>query len=480
MRIVRRARWRNHTGNQGVDPLQRQNPQRLDELAKLIRQAESEGVSVRAVGSGHSWSDVALTPGFLVEPQGMSALLELSELRAGVDAAELVRCEGGMRLEELNAALHASGRALHQMGGYDGQTVAGVVATSTHGSGIGLGPICDFVRSFDLVAAGGVVHRVEPADGPTDPVAYAARYPDAVLHQDDAFFDAALVGMGCLGVMHSAMLSVRERYWLKEVRTLQPWGEVKAGLVDALAAHRHYEVLVNPYRPRDSDLCLVTTRDIVDGPAKRPRDRARNSFPEFVASLPLTGSILNVVSDLWPRGTPRRLDQGLKLIADEDFTNWSYKVLNVGTANFLPAYCSEIGVPFDSRGLWIEAVERIMRIADRAARLGDVYQTSWASLRFVRESRACLSMMEGRPTMMIELIQATRTEGGFELLAAYEDALYDLEGRPHWGQVNTLTPERVRSLYPRLPEWMAVHARLNASGVFDGPFPKRVGLSAES
>jgi hypothetical protein len=86
-------------------------------------------------------------------------------------------------------------------------------------------------------------------------------------------------------------------------------------------------------------------------------------------------------------------------------------------------------------------------------------------------------MQEGRPTMMIELIQMTRTEGGYELLGAYEDALYDLGGRPHWGQVNTLAAGRLGSLYPRLGEWLAAHAELNASGVFDSPFSKRVGIS---
>jgi hypothetical protein len=88
--------------------------------------------------------------------------------------------------------------------------------------------------------------------------------------------------------------------------------------------------------------------------------------------------------------------------------------------------------------------------------------------------------MEARDTMMIELIQMTRTEGGFELLAAYEEALYDLGGRPHWGQVNTLTGshELVRSLYPRYDDWQQIHRQLNASRVFDGPFSKRAGISA--
>ena len=90
-------------------------------------------------------------------------------------------------------------------------------------------------------------------------------------------------------------------------------------------------------------------------------------------------------------------------------------------------------------------------------------------------------MMSGRDTMMIELIQLSRSEGGYELLAAYEDALYDLGGRPHWGQVNTLTGSHglVASMYPRYEDWLEVHGQLNANGAFDSPFTKRVGISED-
>ena len=223
----------------------------------------------------------------------------------------------------------------------------------------------------------------------------------------------------------------------------------------------------------------MTTRHPTEGPAETPPGRERNSLPEFVATLSITPKLLNLVYDVRPSLTPWLLDQSLKVIADEEFTNLSFRVLNIGTANLLPAYSSEIGVPVDAEGSHVEAIERIKRIAAGRREVGSIYQTSPIALRFVRGSSACLSMMEGRDTMMIELIQATRTEGGFELLAAYEDALYDLGGRPHWGQVNTLTGSHdlVRSLYPRYDEWQEVHGRLNASGVFDSPFSKRVGLS---
>jgi hypothetical protein len=77
---------------------------------------------------------------------------------------------------------------------------------------------------------------------------------------------------------------------------------------------------------------------------------------------------------------------------------------------------------------------------------------------------------------MIELIQMTRTEGGMELLAAYEHGLAELGvgARPHWGQINGLTADRLVELYPQHERWVDVHQQLNASGVFGGPFSERL------
>jgi hypothetical protein len=152
-------------------------------------------------------------------------------------------------------------------------------------------------------------------------------------------------------------------------------------------------------------------------------------------------------------------------------------VLNIGTANLMPAYSMEIGVAADAA---VEAMEIVMAVTAKRQALGQVYSSSPVSLRFVKESPAYMSMMNGRDTVMLELIQLTRTEGGFELLAEYEEALYAVGGRPHWGQYNTLTGshELMQSMYPRYRDWLAVHNELNASGVFDAPFSKRVGISA--
>jgi L-gulono-1,4-lactone dehydrogenase len=132
-------------------------------------------------------------------------------------------------------------------------------------------------------------------------------------------------------------------------------------------------------------------------------------------------------------------------------------------------------------GRHIEAVERIIEVAADRRRIGDVYQSSPISFRFVKASSAYMSMMNGIDTMMIELIELSRCDGGYELLAAYEEALYPLGGRPHWGQVNMLTGSHglIASMYPRYGDWLDVHRRLNEGGTFDSPFTERVGISRE-
>lgn len=484
-RVRRRTRWQNHTGNQGVDPLKIVKPTTLEELVRLVQDAESDGTTVRAVGSGHSWSDVALCTGVVVETHGLKRCPPGPPplLRDGADGDTLVWTEAGIRLRELNKTLHARGLALSNMGGYDAQTVAGVLGTSTHGSGITFGPIADAIRSLDLVAAGGRVHRVEPHDGPTDPVAFRAAHPDRELVQDDDAFHAVVVGMGCMGIVYAATIAVEPAYCLKEVRTITTWDAVKQDLLDpartVLRKHRHWEVLVSPYPGKDGQhMCLVTTRDRV-ACRRRHAVRTRSWLVELTSAFPLTSSILNVILGLWPRIAPRLIEAQMKAIARRDFENVSYRVLNIGNANLLRAYSSEIGVPVEG-DTHVRAVERVFEVAAQRRRLGGQFHSSAFSLRFVKSSPAFMSMMHGRDTMMIELILLTHTEGGMELLAAHEEALYALDGRPHWGQVNTLTGSHdlVASMYPRHADWLAVHERYNASGVFDSPFSKRVGITA--
>ncbi|MBV9046848.1 MAG: hypothetical protein JOY58_01175 [Solirubrobacterales bacterium] len=224
----------------------------------------------------------------------------------------------------------------------------------------------------------------------------------------------------------------------------------------------------------------MTTRNITTNPSRKPLDkRTRNWLVETAAAFPLTPHILNLIVDLKPNLSPWMMENAIRALVKKEYDAVSYKVLNIGAANLLPAYSSEVGVPMDGRH--IEAADAIIGVAAEARKLGDVYQSSPISFRFVKASNAYMSMMNGRDTMMIELIQLSRCDGGYELNAAYEQALGKFSGRPHWGQVNTLSAvERLlQTMYPRYQDWLDVHHKLNTSGVFDSPFTERVGISTQ-
>ena len=488
MEFETRKTWKNHLGNERIDPLRIYRPQSIADVQAIVRLARESGVNVRAVGSGHSWSDVALTEGFLLRTDGLARVPAPEPdfvRRAWTDTGRrLVRAEGGTRIKELNAYLDANGMGLTNMGGYDHQTIAGVTSTSTHGSGIEFGPLNDALRSLDIVVGDGSVQRIEPSDGPTDRDAFEAHHGGArTLVQDDHVFNAVCVGMGCMGVICTAMIEVRERFCLREVRELHPWAKVKADLQDGaiLASSEHYEIAFSPYDDRYAYPCLVTTRDEIAESRNRPWSiRTRNVFVELAAQFPFTPHVINVLLDIRPSLAPKFLLMALRALVKKRYDEVSYKVFNIGNANVLPAYSCEIGVPLDG-GRHIEAVETIFRVARERRAMGRVYQSSPIALRFVKASPAYLSMMNGRDTMMIELIGLNGNDGGIELLKAYEEALYPLGGRPHWGHINTLTGSHgfVESMYPRYGDWMDVRSRLDPDGVFDSPFTKRVGLSSD-
>lgn len=480
-----RQTWTNHLGNQSIDPLRIYAPRSIDEVVAIVQAAEQAGVATRAVGSGHSWSDVALTDGFLMKTDRLTRVpaTEPDFLTPAWEGRTVVRPEAGIRLKELNTWLDSQGLALSQMGGYDHQTVAGVISTSTHGSGTAYGPLNDFAHSLDMVVSGGRVMRVERSGGPTNRAAYEAHHGDRrTLIQDDGVFDAVAVGIGCMGVICTALVEVEPTFYLREVRELHPWAKVKADLRHGAVLHDndHYELVFSPYKRKHEYPCLVTTRNRIANPRRRPMDkRTRNLLVELAGTLPITPKLLNLVLRIKPSLAPFMLETAMTALVKDEYDEVSYKVFNIGNANLVPAYSAEVGIPMDGRH--IEAVERVFEVADERRRLGGVYQSSPIALRFVKQSPAYVSMMHGRDTMMMELIQLSGNDGGYELLGAYIEALYALGGRPHWGQVNALTGSHgfVASMYPRYEDWQRVHREMNASGVFDSPFSKRVGIAAD-
>jgi FAD/FMN-containing dehydrogenase len=113
------------------------------------------------------------------------------------------------------------------MGVYDGQTLAGVISTSTHGSGLTLGSFPSFVEALVVVKGDGQVIQIEKANGITDSAKFESHTGGVQLIQCDKTFNASVVGVGCLGIIYAVILRVRSQYWLSETRTIHKWSELR-------------------------------------------------------------------------------------------------------------------------------------------------------------------------------------------------------------------------------------------------------------
>jgi len=550
--------WVNQIANQTVNPLYYFKPncllqsteEDITSVVGILQRSLTSGNTVKAAGSGHSYSNVATTPDFFIDTHSLNRIadrgnpikgqltqnvLKADSLLLADEAVNwpdynpegnraLFETEAGIKISDLNNALCNRGVGLMNMGGYDGQTIMGAISTSTHGSGITLPPFPDMLRSLVLVTTGkwngktisggadhkGVyIYRIEPTNGITDPARY--NDPDIALIQDDDCFNSVICNMGCMGVVYSIVLEVMQKYWLSETRTLTTLDKVMemlsspagspGALPTALTDTRNLEVLVHPYPMKGLEImdidptkpaetyypyfkCLVTQRNIVPegtvSPDTKPRDFLVQLMSLFKLSFELTVTLLNN----YPKLTPAIINTALSGLEDKDYVQIYWKIYDLGL-NGDAGFATEIGFALEDESGYTNqnfkaAVDKIHRIAQNARVNGEQYQTSPFSLRFVKSSNAHLSMMQGTNTCMIEMDMITGTYAGPEIMMRYQNNMYDLGGRPHWGlEFDNLSGANnmIGNMYPNLDKWMAVYDQFNSEGTFNNRFTDRVGFT---
>jgi hypothetical protein len=477
-----RQTWKNVVGNQIAQPLQIFHPTTLHELKQIIREAKKKKCHVRAVGSGHSFSDVALTTDFLIDPHCLKRVLPLdtSVLREGFDAGgeHLVHVENGITLHELNSKLDAMHLGLCNMGSYTAQTIIGAISTSTHGSGIKLGALPDAVASIEILNDEGSLLRIEPAGGITDPFKFQRVTPTVTLVQSDEVFYSCVVAMGCVGIVYSVILRVTGRYFLSEKREDSAWSKVRQQIslgTRLLSENRHVDLYLNPHPLNGEHRCVIGMRNRVPVSSKvTSRSLGSILIPQIPGISWLFVWLFNTFFEL----TPEILDSCMDTLLERAYTNVSFKVLDLGPANFISAYSSEIAFPLEE-DKHIRGIDEILDVIRECRVEGDLYLSAPLGIRFVRESPHFLSMMNGRATCTVEVPLVNGTHGGMEILRRIEERVCNdtFQGRPHWGQVHTANRKTVEQVFAAtFPAWLANYRSMNSSGRFSNSFTNRLCL----
>ncbi|KAH7343096.1 hypothetical protein BKA66DRAFT_555073 [Pyrenochaeta sp. MPI-SDFR-AT-0127] len=489
--------WRNCIDQQTCHPKSMQRPKALKDLIGAVQAGKSEKLHVRAVGSGHSFSNVCPTDGILLNPRDpvdpnssnqMNSVLPIdaSVLRDPSLKSTLFSAESGMTIEELNQHLDANHLALENMGAYDGQTLAGAISTGTHGTGISFGPIASSVRSLTLVSSSGTVYQIEPKDGITDPAKFSSK--DVVLKQDDAWFYTTLVAMGCTGLIYSYTFHVVPAFYIKELRTLHFWEDLKAGLKDGassqvLTSHRGYELNINPYSANGKHACIQVIHDDTSDTHTSGDRGFKNWLGGLLASIPVVEKILVVFLNLFPKEIPSTISTALDALISPNgiaYVDKSYKVMNIGTVvNKIKAYALELSLPCDTN--LVDNVDKLLDFLDARAQAGKGYLTGPVNLRFVAASKAFLAPQTGRPTCMIELDMLVGIDKADDLFKDVKTAMCTKGSgiRVHWGldPEDSISNTDVQDWYPDLQSWLMVYKELNADGMWNSPLTDRLGIS---
>ena len=532
-----RQTWVNTIHKERVQPLKYVIPEQKSALIREIQTAEQEGLMVRAVGKGHSFSDVANATDVLVDMLGLNRLLDLETdtLKGDLPTDLLVNCEAGILVKDLNLGLDKKGLAIPTMAAFDQETLYGAIATSTHGTGIRLEGMTAMVRSMDLISTGGKCYRLEPTNGITDPEAFHNKYPDGsvTLIQDDDKFYSTVVGFGLMGVVYSLVIETVRTHYLKQRLWLTNWRTIKPKLEDGSFFTEinpqgdkvgkdpttgeylpsRAQVFVNPYPTKkywDKELDHTCVVQVQTNISKEEYDKLVGEEPkhaiklfEFLKEILSNGShgthvehtaqedkvskIEEVLEDLilafmndHPEITPAVIDVSMvALLSGSGKIGKSFEVLNQGKLAFKnDGYSIEPGFAVDEQHTYLAGVQKIFDVMAVSAK-DHAYLTAPMCMRFVKQSHCYMSPEFEQTTCMIDVPSLLGTIGDDQILDRLQLELLPVGARPHWGKIcNRISGrELIGKMYKKFPEFLETVDFFNPAGTFNSSFSYRTGIS---
>ena len=481
-----RYTWSNATSTVISTPLRYFYPQHVEDIQDIIKEAEAQKLRVRAVGSGHSFSEVAKCDDFLMDIKELRDVekYESPRLKASFSQKNYVLAEAGITIRRVNRLLDDMGFALQNMGAVDFQTISGALMTGTHGTGIHKPAFPDMVVGLRIVGKGGNLFQLEPTDGITDP-AYHAQNSNIQLIQDDDIFYSSVLSFGAMGIVYQMILEVVPRFWIHEHRYLENWSSIKQKLINGefmqlLEDFDFAALRVNPYKIDGDHLCSVVVQRIQHTAPTKIEQGRRNILSAIGANLEWLIEGVIRTANRNPKRTGKRIQSSIKLATAKNYKDKSYKVLyQSGAAVLRYGLSSEFAFPADPVKI-IAAFELIFKETAEAATNSDRYHPSHIAARFVMPSKAYLSSAYNKPTVYIDVPTLHNTIAYQDLLDNYQLIMMALGGIPHWGKVNNmlyLNPSFIHTAYPKYQTWIDVRRQMDPDNTFINDFVIKMGLA---
>ncbi|CAL1697949.1 unnamed protein product [Somion occarium] len=414
-------------------------PETEEQCAVILEVARREGETVRAAGVGHSPSDLACTKGYMLRTEKLCRVLEVNTEKRYVVA------EGGITLNALHAALAEHGLAMINVGSISDQTLAGVVTTATHGTGLGFKVISTHVQALVLLLADGSRRR-------------CSRNEHAEL------FMASLCGLGSTGLILQIQMEVGPAFRLKERQTSLGFTEV----VDRLDAYASASEHVRLWWFPQADTIRLSCADRTTEPRKPAASFLWHSVIGYhvVQFLLFVGIYVRAINP-WIARLTVWLDRAPTLTVDD-----SWRVFNLDCK--YPQFTTEWALPYTSTAACLLELRTWL---DNEHRSPTGLRPHFPlEIRFSDQDDIWLSPSSGTRTTWIGIIQYKPY--GFnvpyrKLFAQFEAILAKHGGRPHWAKAHSLKPVELRRLYPRFDDFIRVLEDVDPRGMFRNEYVQR-------
>ncbi|WP_116453554.1 D-arabinono-1,4-lactone oxidase [Blastococcus litoris] len=414
----------NWAGNHLYRATRLHRPANLDELRDVVTGASA----VHVLGSRHSFNGIADAEDLV----SLEVLHTEEALPPGVAvdrAAGTVSFGAGLKYGELVGLLQDEELALHNLASLPHISVAGAVATATHGSGVGNGNLATAVAAVELLTSDGELRTFS---------------------RDDADFEGVVVGLGALGVVTRLTLDVQPAFQVRQrVFERLPFEALCEHFDEIVSAA--YSVSVFTHWEDDVEQVWLKIRDGEPEP-----DELFGATPATVDRHVIRGLDATPCTPQLGRPGP-----------------WSDRLPHF-RMGFTPSAGEELQsewmVPRDRA---VEALQAVRSLSDRIRPLLLVCE-----IRTVAADRLWMSMNHERDSVGLHFTWVRDQEAVEELLRDLEAALAPFGARPHWGKVFTADASAIAPLYPRHADFVGLVERLDPRGVFRNEWLERRVLAS--
>jgi FAD/FMN-containing dehydrogenase len=419
-------------------------------IQKLIGDAIKSNTPLRALGGSWSLSPVAATNGIVLNTKMLNNLFTITAASVSPqykgDVKKLCFAQCGTGIWELTAFLKKSNLSLSACGASNGQTIAGAMATGTHGAALAFGAIQDAVVGLHIITSPDKHIFLQRASSPVVSPAFAAKLGATIVADDDAFY-SAIVSFGNFGFIHGVMIEAEDQYLLEAYLRRVTYDKAYIHQLETLDfAHPslpfpgvhpfHFQTLINPYdigngaymttmykRPYRTDYLPPKP----NGEGIGPGDDAPCFIGKLAGTLPAVVPVL-VTKVLGSSLKPYENQCGT---LGEIFNNTTLRGKVASAA---------IGLPNTAAG---KVIELLLAVNKKAGPFVGLF-----AFRFVKKSNATLAFTRFDPTMVLEMDGVLSPE----TTRFYEAVWNELEKNDipytfHWGKMNSLNPTRLKRMY---------------------------------